>query len=91
MYQKFITHSNSKPSGLLARIFKTIVALILISLVVILATVLFVYLAIAALLIFGYWRWKTRNLRKNMPEQTRQKDTTQEGEIIEGEVIRRSE
>ena len=68
------------------KVIKILLALIVLSLILILAAVLFVYIAIGAVLMLGYFWWKTRNLRKQMRSAPPQ-HSPQDGLIIEGEVI----
>ena len=68
------------------KVIKILLIFIVLSLILILAAVLFIYIAIGAAFMFGYFWWKTRNLRKqmrNIPPQ----QSPQDGLIIEGEVI----
>jgi len=67
-------------------VIKILLTLIVLSLILILAAVLFIYIAIGAVLMFGYFWWKTRNLRKQM-RSAPSRQSAQEGLIIEGEVI----
>jgi hypothetical protein len=67
MLLKFLHHAanaNSKPSSLPMKIVKVLLALTVVSLILIIAAVLFIYLAIGAAIVFGYFWWKTRHLRK---------------------------
>jgi hypothetical protein len=87
---KFLHHSanpNRKPTSLPVKVAKILVALIIMSLVLILAAVLFIYIAIGAVMIFGYFWWKTRALRKQMRSYGPNAPPKQNGLIIEGEVI----
>ncbi len=72
----------------------------LIVLGVMFSAVLLVFIVSAGLIIFGYFWWKTRALRKQMRAQRQAmssaandadafKDEVFKGEIIEGEVIRK--
>ncbi len=93
MQLKFLHHTmsvNRKPTNLPMKVVKVLLALILVSLVLILAAVLFVYIAIGAALVFGYFWWKTRSIRKQMRSAQSQQSSpsTQYGLVIEGEVIR---
>ncbi len=54
--------------------------------ILILVALLFVYIAIGAVFVFGYFWWKTRNLRKQIRSSPPQQ-SPQDGLIIEGEVI----
>lgn len=61
------------------------------------SAVLLVFIVFAGLIIFSYFWWKTRALRRQMREQmssqtmdgTAHEVDASKGEIIEGEVIRR--
>ena len=89
MLLKFLHHAanaNSKPSSLPMKIIKILLTLIVVSLILVLAAVLFIYLAIGAAIVFGYFWWKTRSLRKQMRSAPPQQ-SPQDGLTIEGEVI----
>jgi O-antigen/teichoic acid export membrane protein len=91
MLLKFLHHSanpNRKPTSLPMKVVKILVALIIVSLALILAAVLFVYIAIGAAIVFGYIWWKTRSLRKQMRNHAPSSPPQQNGLVIEGEVIR---
>ena len=68
------------------KVITILLTLIVVGLILVLAAVLFIYIAIGAAFVFGYFWWKTRNLRKKMrsapPQQSPQDEL-----IIEGEVI----
>jgi ABC-type bacteriocin/lantibiotic exporter with double-glycine peptidase domain len=74
--------------NLAIQIFKLIVALIVIGITVVLAATLFIYLLIGAVLVFGYFWWKTRALRREM--KNRASPSVKDENTIEGEVIRQS-
>ena len=93
MQLKFLHHTmsaNRKPTSLPMKVVKVLLALIIDSLVLVLAAVLFIYIAIGAALVFGYFWWKTRSIRKQMQSAQSQQSSpsTQDGLVIEGEVIR---
>jgi ABC-type bacteriocin/lantibiotic exporter with double-glycine peptidase domain len=79
-------NSNRKPTSLPMKVVKILLALITVSLILVLAAVLFIYLAIGAVIVFGYIWWKTRHLRKQMRSASSQ-HSPQDGFIVEGEVI----
>jgi FtsH-binding integral membrane protein len=90
---KFLYHSanpNRKPTSLPLKAVKILVVLTIVSLALILAAVLFVYIVIGATLFFGYVWWKTRALRKQMYSYTPDSAAQQNGLVIEGEVIHES-
>ena len=68
------------------KVIKIFLTLIIAGLILILAAVLFVYIAIGAAIFFGYFWWKTRGLRKQMRNSPPQQSPP-DGVIIEGEVI----
>src|ERR1039458_8201760 len=89
MLLKFLNHaanSNRKPTSLPMKAVKIFLAIIVLGLILILAAVLFIYLAIGAVIVFGYFWWKTRNLRKQM-RNAQPQQSSQDGLIIEGEVV----
>jgi O-antigen/teichoic acid export membrane protein len=91
MLLKFLHHSanpNRKPTSLPIKVVKILVAFIIVSLALILAAVLFVYIAIGAAIVFGYIWWKTRALRKQMRSHAPSSPQPQNRLVIEGEVIR---
>jgi uncharacterized protein YneF (UPF0154 family) len=65
---------------------KILLTFLILSLILVLAVVLFIYIAIGAAFVFGYFWWRTRNLRKNMRSAPPQQ-SPEDGLIIEGEVI----
>ena len=72
------------------KVIKILLTLTVVSLILIIAVVLFIYLAIGAAIVFGYFWWKTRSLRKQMrsaPQYHQQQQSPQDELIIEGEVI----
>lgn len=88
MFLKFITHSTDpsrKPSSLLGKAAKILAALVIVSLVLFIAAVLFIYIAIGTVFVFGYFWWKTRSLRKKISAAPPQ--SSHDGLVIEGEVI----
>jgi ABC-type bacteriocin/lantibiotic exporter with double-glycine peptidase domain len=68
------------------KVIKILLTLIFLCLILILAAVVFIYIAIGAALMFGYFWWKTRNLKKNMRSAQHQ-HSPQDGLTIEGEII----
>ena len=56
------------------------------------AAFLFIYIAIFAAAVFGYLWWKTRKLRKSLRNASEANaahvEGTQDGYVIEGEIIR---
>jgi predicted negative regulator of RcsB-dependent stress response len=93
MQLKFLHHTISdypKPTSLPMKVVKVLLALFIVSLVLVLAAVLFIYIAIGTAFVFGYFWWKTREVRKQMRSAQSQQSSpsTQDGLVIEGEVIR---
>jgi predicted membrane protein len=68
------------------KVIKLISILIIVILILILAALLFIYFAIGAVFVFGYFWWKTLGHRKQMQSVTPQQ-SAQDGLIIEGEII----
>jgi len=82
----YTANSDRKPTSLPMKVIKIFLTFIIVSLILILAAALFIYLAIGAAFVFGYFWWKTRNLRKKIRSAPPQQ-SPQDGLIIEGEVI----
>jgi heme O synthase-like polyprenyltransferase len=92
MQVKFLHHtmnSNRKPVSLPKKLFRIFLALLVVSLVLLLAAVLIIYIAIGATIVFGYLWWKTRGIRKQMRNAQAQQSAqaAQDGLVIEGEVV----
>lgn len=91
---RFIFTSSSQSSSLFQKVIRILVVLVVVGVVLTIAAVLFVYIAIFAAVVFGYWWWKTRNLRKSLRSASEgrmeQDSFTQGGNVIEGEIIRDS-
>ncbi|MDO8812401.1 MAG: hypothetical protein Q7J38_10305 [Gallionella sp.] len=75
---------DARPSGLIRKVVASLATIAMIGGTLILSVVLFVYLAIAAVIVYGCLRWETRNLRKQMNGHSLG------GLVIEGEVINKS-
>lgn len=82
------TNPKTTQPNLAIQLFKLIFAIILIGITVVLAATLFIYLLIGAVLLFGYFWWQTRTLRREM--KNRASPSVKDENTIEGEVIRQS-
>lgn len=74
------------------KVVKSLLGLVVLGVILTIAFFLFVYTLIIAALFLGYWWWKTRTLRKNLrnaaQNYAQQRQATEAGYVIEGEVIR---
>jgi len=74
------------------KVVRFLAGLVVVSIVVVLAAFLFVYIVIFAAVLLGYLWWRTRTLRKNLrnvsQDSAPQGSDSQGGYVIEGEVIR---
>jgi len=83
------------PGGVLGRVAAFIGTVILAGIALLFGTVLFALVIAAGMIVWGYFWWKTRDLRKQLREQfdrSRAYQTTERppagADILEGEVIR---
>ncbi|MBK7421735.1 MAG: hypothetical protein IPJ48_00790 [Propionivibrio sp.] len=94
-----INFDQARRPGLLARVLTTIVGLVLLTAAFMFSLVFFAVVAVAGLLFWMYFMWKTRalrqQLRERMDEQVRAgafeppvSEPAAGGEIIEGEAVR---
>jgi hypothetical protein len=96
MFIKFFNHRsqvNSQPANLPMKIVKLAVAITILSGLLMVAAVLFVYIAIGTVLVISYLWWKTRGIRRQLKmaaAQAKAPASAAEGLIIEGVVIRES-
>ena len=72
--------------GLLSKVVTIAVGAVLLVAVFTVSLLVFSIVATGGLLVLGYLWWKTRDLRKQIREQMRQRPTGER--VIEGEVIR---
>ena len=89
---------SGKPGGLLAQVLTALVGLGALILGLMFSAVFFVVLAVAGLILWGYFWWKTRALRRQIREQMAAQasqgfakptpDPAPGGDIIEGESVR---
>ena len=91
--------SPQSPKGIFAQLLTVIVGAILLGAAFMFSLVFFAVLAIAGVILWLYFWWKTRavraQIRKQMQEQSRFQDTETQtarpaaaGDVIEGEAIR---
>lgn len=99
---KHLSHTATKPPGLLRKIAAFILAAALVALVLMISAVMFAIILIAGTAAFAYLWWKTRELRKQMRDFRAhgemmgdemsggvvKEDEVVKGIVIEGEVIR---
>ena len=86
---------RQQPKGIFAQVLTAILGIILLGAALMFSLVFFAVLAVAGLVFWLYFWWKTRALRKQIREQMQAQsvdapvsETTAEGEVIEGEAIR---
>lgn len=89
------TPPGGRPPGLFAKIVATLAAVAMAIVAFMFSIVLFAVAITVGLLIWAYLWWKMRGLRKRMKaemgafkERTSQGGGTQEGDVLEGVVIR---
>ena len=91
--------ASRQPRGLLAQVLTAIVGLVLLTAAFMFSLVFFALVALAGLLFWMYFMWKTRalrqQLRERMDEQVRAgafelpvSEPVAGGEVIEGEAVR---
>ena len=91
--------SDRQPKGVVARVLTLIVGLVVLVAAFMFSLVFFAVVAVAGLLFWMYFMWKTRTVRQQMREQINAQMSTQSnkpqapdpdsgGEVIEGEAVR---
>lgn len=80
---------NGRPLSPWQKIVGSVAAIGLFGLALVFSVVVFAVVLTVGAAVWGWFWWKTRNLRKQMREaQANQSGRAQEGLVIEGEVIR---
>ena len=90
---------NRPPKGVLARVLTVIAGLLVLAVALMFSLVFFAVVAVAGLLFWMYFMWKTRAVRQQMREQINAQTSAQAnkpqapepdsgGEVIEGEAVR---
>ena len=87
---------GGQPSGPLGKIIATLVGLLTLAAAFMFSLVFVVVLAIAGLIVWGYFWWKTREVRRRIKEAQESAQPfgqaptggTGDGDIIEGEAVR---
>ncbi|MCK0510020.1 hypothetical protein [Aromatoleum buckelii] len=92
---KNLNHNPSKPVGLLQKLGAIAAAAVIFGLALTFSVIFFAVVVAAAVLLWGYVWWKTRDLRKAMrANQTHARASAHRGPkpgqgiVIEGEVVR---
>ena len=87
--------SQRQPKGFVAQVLTAILGIIVLGAALMFSLVFFAVVAVAGLVFWAYFWWKTRALRKHMREQMQAQtvdepvsEPTAKGEVIEGEAIR---
>ena len=91
--------ARRQPRGLLAQVLTVIVGLVLLTAAFMFSLVFFALVAVAGLLFWIYFMWKTRALRKQLRERRDEQvraeaceppvsEPVAGGEVIEGEAVR---
>ena len=86
---------RQQPKGIVAQVLTAIFGIILLGAALMFSLVFFAVVAVAGLVFWLYFWWKTRALRKQIREQMQAQsvdapvsESVAEGEVIEGEAIR---
>jgi hypothetical protein len=87
--------AGRQPQTLLARVLAVAVGMLALAAAFMFSIVIFAVLAVAGLVVWLYFLWKTRALRQQIREQMRAQDFASSapeaespGEVIEGESVR---
>jgi hypothetical protein len=83
----FVRYLQSNESGLLEKTLTLAGGAVLLVVGLMFSAVMFVVILVLGLLAWGYFWWKTRELRKVMRECSPSGGVVSEGEVIEGEAI----
>lgn len=98
--------SGKPPKSILARVVGAVLGVVALGAALMFSALFFVVLAVVALGLWGYFWWKTRELRRVMREGGREgarvetrtdgfeaprRETPEEGDVIEGEAVRLDE
>jgi hypothetical protein len=88
-------NQGRQPASLLGKVLAAIVGVLTLAAALMFSLVFVVVLAVAGLCVWGYFWWKTRELRRQIKDQMQTPPFGQqsaepagEGEIIEGEAVR---
>lgn len=91
--------ASSPANGVLTRVLSAVVGVVVLTAAFMFSLVIFAVVAVAGLMFWLYFLWRTRELRQQMREQVAQRSAGHsaeppvagsgaEGEIIEGEAVR---
>ena len=87
--------AGRQPKGPVAQVLTAILGVIVLAGALMFSLVFFAVIAVAGLILWGWFWWKTRALRRQIREQMQAQsvdapdsEPMAEGEVIEGEVIR---
>ena len=90
--------SGQPPKSILARIIGGVLGVVVLGATLMFSAVVFVVLAIAGLAFWGYFWWKTRELRRQMQEQMGapgfeppHRENPRDANVIDGEAVRLDE
>lgn len=87
--------AGRQPKGPVAQVLTAILGVLVLAGALMFSLVFFAVIAVAGLILWGWFWWKTRALRRQIREQMQAQsvdapdsEPMAEGEVIEGEVIR---